>query len=184
MAILEEVEVLEHNIFIQRDARDPLGIWTCRVLVIGDASGAPITMRFLAPQTNRIYVCHAVTLSSTGSLATYTARLRLLTNFPPATPAGTTAGFSYNRVFSVVEELSFTSPLESINAASAVLMNGTDKLLLFGPIPADPGPVAIVELESSVNVLAATFFFEAWGYYWDKVGLLNTAGGPRFPGSD
>lgn len=184
MAILLEIEVLEHNLFVTRDARDPLGIWTARAVITGDASGTPIVMRFLAAQTNRVYTCHAVTMSSNGSVATYLGLVRLLTNFPPATPAGGAAGYSYNRVFSVVREPLFDPPEDNINAASSQLLNGTEKLLLWGPTPAFADvSIPIVEMQINENTLAATYFLEVWGYYWDKVAVLNAAGGPRFPGS-
>jgi len=184
MAISAEATVLEHNLFKAGDARDPLGIWTIRVLITGDATSGSIKVGFQASQTNRVYVCHAVTLSSNGSSANAIGKLRLLTNFPPATPAGSTAGFAFNRAFSITREPLLTEPEDNINAASQPMMINSEKLLLFGPLPSDDGPVTIVELETQDNTDTASYFFEAWGYYWDKVAVLNTPGGPRFPGSN
>lgn len=182
MAIVNETEILEHNIFTTRDARDPLGIWAIRVEVTGDASGGTVKARFQAPQTNRVYTCNMLTLSGDASAASVIAKFRLLTNFPPATPAGGTAGFAYNRVFSVTREPVLTSPSDNWGSVGND-MGDAKHLLLFGPIPSDDGPVAIVEMENAVNTLAASYFFEGWGYYWDKIAVLNAPGGPRFPGS-
>lgn len=183
MAISQQIEILEHNLFVTLDSRDPLGLWTIRVQVTGDASGGSVKVAFLAAQTNRVYVCHGVTLSGQGSTANAIGKLRLLTNFPPATPAGGNEGFSFNRAFTITREPLLTEPEDNIGATSNSMMIGTDKILLFGPIPSDSGPVGIVELETQDNTLNAAYFFEGWGYYWDKVAVLNAPGGPRFPGS-
>lgn len=182
MAITTSQGVLEHHIFATRDARDPLGVWTARAEVTGDASGGTIKIQFLAPQTNRVYTCTMLTLSGDGLAASAIGKLRLLTNFPPAGPEGGTAGFSYNRVFTVTREPLITSPSDNWGA-SGDDMGNSDTLLLFGPLPQDPGAVAIVEMEVNSNVLNSAYFFEGWGYYWDKVAVLNAPGGPRFPGS-
>jgi len=183
MAILQSAELLEHNIFVQGDARDPLGVWAIRMNITGDASGGTVKALFLAGQTNRVYTCTMLTLSGDGLAASAIGKFRLLTNFPPATPLGGSAGFSYNRVFTVTREPLITSPSDNWGSTGDDMGN-SDTLLLFGPIPADPGPVAIVEMEVNSNVDGSSYFFEGWGYYWDKVAVLNAAGGPRFPGSN
>lgn len=182
MAIVSAVDILEHNVFKTRDARDPLGIWAYRNIVTGDASGGSVKATANAPQTNRVYTCLFLTISADDLVANEIAKFRLLTNFPPAGIAGGRAGFSFNRVVTITRTTVLTSPEDNWGSVGNDMGN-SDKLLLWGPLPVDTGSVPIVELEVQTNTLNAVYFFEAWGYYWDRVAVLEAPGGPRFPGS-
>lgn len=188
MAIVENVAVLEHQIFKQRDARDPLGVWVIRHTVVGDASAGSIKIGFEVSgvqSSGRIYNCISLTIAdvSGGAANGLDLKLRLLTNFPPGDPTGGTGGYGLTRIGSAAFRVNtgFTAPFGAGN--NNILIGAhEDKILLFGPQPSQ-SEVNITEMELPENVLNNEYSFEGYGYFWDRA-VLQAPGGPRFPGSD
>lgn len=187
MSIVEAVAILEHQLFLQRDARDPLGIWVARHAVTGDASVGTIKVNAQVPAEragSRIYTCYYAQVAGvSGTLITAAIKHRLLSNLPDADILPGVRGFATLTVqnndgqqWNVSSGLSApiagpfhpqVTPLERF-------------ILLFG----NPGQdTDIAQLEISDNVNLAGYIFEWYGYFWDRE-VLYAAGGPRHPGSD
>lgn len=183
MAIVESAGILEHQLFKQGDARDPLGIWTIRHPLVGDASGGTIKVSFTSPNQSRIYTCYGLNIAGVNlNTSGGSAKVRLLTNFPPGTPTGGVAAFSTLRIVNDGWDFqtNMTDPKVGLNFAP---INAVDRfILLFGPVPQGESPIAIVETEIINNVDGAGYVFEGYGYFWDRA-ILQVAGGPRHPGS-
>ncbi len=189
MAISEFVDVLEHQLFIQRDGRDPLGVWVARHPITGDASGGSIKVGFrvtTASAGGRIYTAYSLQIAGlTGAISASTMKTRLLTNFPDADIAAGISGFS-TLLFTVVAPGIFEADgaMTAPGAGPAQdLVKPNDRfILLFGPQRSQTA-VNIAELELAENIDLATYSFEAYGYFWDRQ-VLYVPGGPRHPGSD
>lgn len=188
MAITVLSTILNHNIFFQRDARDPLGVWVTREGVTGDATGGSIKVGVNIPvgrDSGRIYTCYSVNIAKlTGIDAASAGKVRLLTNFPDADPSVGVQGYASARRVTINAGTGLTPPITMIDAADIGVTPQERFLLLFGPVlteDEEPGGVNIVELEINENENLATYTFEAWGYYWDRQ-VLYVPGGPRHPG--
>jgi len=196
MAIATSVAPFEAQLWPQGDARDPLGIWACRLGVTGDASGNPITVTVRVPADKRsayVYTCyHASVVQLTGAITAAFIKTRLLTNWPDADPAAGVTGYSTWAAILLGGTLSnFTAPVAGPAVGSGANLNSQVPLiqplerflLLFDPRqPESLGPLDILELQLEVNTDAATYSFEAYGYFWDR-SVLQAPGGPRHPGS-
>lgn len=180
MAIDETVTLLAHNMFVQRDARDPLGIWNSRTVVAGDASGNPIRVTITAAQISHVYILMGITISFDSSSAGQVIKYRLLTNRPPANPTGGLAAFAYNRT-GITTNTTFNPPSDNIFDTNVDVQ--TSRILMFGSDGQSAVPQPIMELASGGNNpgTGITFFFEAYGYFYDLDGVLNAPGGPRYP---
>jgi len=185
VSIASEVNLVTSQLWPQGDIRDPLGVWGARLGVTGDASGGEIKVGITAAQAERaayIYTCYsanvAVLLSTLG--APLTGWCRLLANWPDIDPVVGVQGYgSFIGLVIGVEELN-TAPQ---GALGGTLIGPNDRfILLFDPRPQPTTDLTVVELKISEQVLADTYSFEAYGYYWDR-SVLNAPGGPRHPGS-
>lgn len=178
MAIAETVEILEHQSFIQGDGRDPLGIWVARHGITGDATGGSIKVGFRPRSTDRLFTCYDVNLAGiAGGLSAADVKLRLLTNLPDADIAVGVQAYASLRVvgsgFFAVSGL--TAPIGGLNFEA--IPPNQRFLLLFANQDRDP----ILEVETAENIDAATYSFEAYGYFWDRQ-VVNVPGGLRHPG--
>lgn len=188
MAIDTTGTVVQTALWPQGDERDPLGVWTARVLITADASGPPIKVGFAIPQARRssyVYTCYDIQASKlTGIVTASNAHARLLTNWPDATPdLPGVQGFATHRLFVLDGDAAFTAPIEGIGAAVTGPLLPNDRfILLFDPRPSIAGDLEIVSMEVDDNVDLETWSFEGYGYFWDR-SVLNAPGGPRHPGS-
>jgi len=182
MAIVDMVDILEHQIILQRDARDPLGVWVSRQAIAGDATGGSIKqeIRATATQTGgRIYTCHAVNMSGiSGSVVSGSAKIRFLTNFPDADRTAGVQGFATLRVTGFTMDSGFTAPIAGLSGETPASMAPT-RILLFGP-QLGATEATIVEVEFDQNVDGAVYSVETYGWFWDRQ-VLRIAGGPRYP---
>lgn len=183
MSIVINSVILEHQLFVQRDGRDPLGVWGHRGTVVGDASGGTIKqgLTILAlGDAGRIYTCYSVAINKeTGVDAAAAGKVRLLTNFPPMDRAGGTTAFGSARRVTVNAGTGFSAPILMIDAGDFGITPQERFVLLFGPQAG--ANVNIVELEINENEDLAVYTFEGYGYFWDRQ-VLYVAGGPRHPG--
>jgi hypothetical protein len=127
-----------------------------------------------------IYTCYSAIAATLNVGSASQVKLRLLTNWPDVDPVNIGVQ-GYGSI--VIGLQGFGTDLtEPMSGPNQALIGPADRfVLLFDPRPV-VGAFDIVELELDENVLARTYAFEAWGYYWDRQ-VLNTPGGPRHPGS-
>lgn len=180
MAIAVEVTVLEHQLFIQGDRRDPLGVWVSRHGLTGDASGGSIKVGFTPQSQGRIYTCYDFNIAgTTGAHTSSSVKARLLTNHPDADLATGVQGYSNLTIFNggMDVDVALTAPIFGISLFEKV--SATQRFILLF---ANPALNPILELETSNNVDTAVYFFEAYGYFWDRE-VLYAPGGPRHPGA-
>jgi len=183
MAISSVVELVTTALWPQGDIRDPLGVWGARLGVTGDGSdGIKVAMRASAGvNAAYIYTCYsAIAVQLTGTPSAFAIKCRLLTNWPNVDVAvAGVQGYGSARGGIMRQSSAFTAP----NAVPDLTLVAPNErfLLLFDPRPSR-GDLDIVEIEIGTNVTAATYSFEAYGYYWDR-SVTNAPGGPRHPGS-
>jgi len=184
MSIIAVGSVFESQLWPQGDARDPLGVWGLRVPVTGDASGGSIKVEVQVPAAKRaafVYTCYSVNIAKlAGLVATESAKVRLLTNWPNVDAQEGVQGYSSLFLTSWSAPLGMSSPIGGL-ASTSPLQPNDRFILLYDPSPSN-AVMVIVELEVNDNVLAETWSFEAYGYYWDR-SVMNTPGGPRHPGA-
>lgn len=175
------VDIFSHGMWPQGDARDPLGIWAARHTMTGSAGGGSLKVGF-QPGADRagafIYTCYFANVAwnvQEGS----NLKLRLLTNWPNADDDPGIQGASAIRIVNTDEAVGFTAPEGA--PLDVMVKSPQEKILLFDPRPA-AGAFTIVEMEISGSTDTFSYFFEAWGYFWDRQ-VMNTPGGPRHPGS-
>ena len=186
MAISSEVVIRAQEVWPQRDARDPLGVWVRRVTITGDATGGAITTIFVAPADRRasyVFTAYSVTaVQLTGTPAATTVKCRLLTNWPDADPLAGVTGFATNVANVTLTDGDFSG---SISIPSTQLVGPNDRFILLYDPRQNPnlGTLPLVEVQWGINVDTVTYAFEVYGYYWDRA-ILTTPGGPRHPGSD
>ena len=109
-----------------------------------------------------------------------TIKYRLLTNLPPADITAGTVGVSVDRLGVIGNTAVFTLPDDAWQADFAYEPQ-LEKVLLFGGAEQASQPANIVELEVGGNLETVLFVFQAYGYFWDKQGILTAPGGPRLP---
>jgi len=121
----------------------------------------------------------------TGVIAAVNAHVRLLTNWPDATPGDAgVQGYASHRLFVIDGDPAFTAPIMGTEGLHMPLIQPNDRfLLLFDPRPSILTDLEIISVEVDTNTLAETWSFEAYGYYWDR-SVLNAPGGLRHPGSN
>ncbi len=147
----------------------------------GSAGGGSLKTRF-QPGADRagayIYTCYfanvAWNVQEDSNL-----KVRLLTNWPNADVAAGIQGAGTILIRNTDQAVGFSPPEGA--AIDHMVGPGQRFILLFDPRPA-AGAFTIVEMEISGSTDTFSYFFECWGYYWDR-GVMNVPGGPRHPGS-
>jgi len=192
MALSVMGEPLESQLWPQGDIRDPLGVWAFRLGVTGDASGNPITVGIDIPAARRsayLYtIYHAQVSQLTGVITAANIKTRILTNWPDADPDAGVFAYASNLQSRLVGSTNFNAPIAgpggSASASAGPLIFPLDRfLLMFDPRQQESlGDMEIFQFELEVNTNAATYSFEAYGYYWDR-SVMQAPGGPRHPGS-
>lgn len=179
MAVTGDVDMLASAVFRRGDLRDPLGIWAARGTLVGDVSGGTVKATFGVPGPQRasyVYTVGFVSTSSPTASTGSTHTVRLLTNWPPADKPGV-QGASFIRTNEVGSAGS--GELQAVGFRPLIDPQ-MSKILLYDP-RADPATrIDLLELWLNLNVDAANYFFEAWGWYWDR-NLHEVPGGPRYP---
>ncbi len=186
MSIENDAIVRAQEIWPQRDARDPLGVWVRRFGVTGDATGGAITVTFIAPADRRasfVFTCYNLTaVQLTGTPIATTVKARLLTNWPDADPEAGVRGYASAIAAVTLTDADFSG---QVSVPPNGLVEPNQRFILLYDPRQNPalGTLDIVEVQWGVNTDLATYSFEAYGYYWDRA-ILTTPGGPRHPGSD
>jgi len=182
MSIIDTVDLITTALWPQGDIRDPLGVWGFRKGITGDGAGVvKVTARAAAGQAAAyIYTCYSAQIAVlTGATADSQLKIRLLTNWPNIDPQEGIQAYSTLRKVELLSDTASTAPISGPNQ---VMVTPLDRfILLFDPRPS-AGALDIVELELDRNVVAETYSFEGYGYYWDR-SVLNAPGGPRHPGA-
>jgi len=190
MAIVATIDVIENQLWPQGDIRDPLGTWSARDLLVGDASGGGIKVQFQVPaarRRGRIYTAyHVMSVVTTGGDDTADLmKCRLLTNWPDAdvtTAGGAVQGMATFSAQPMDVATTMSVPRQGPNGP---LIAPQDRfILLFDPSVIAAGQnMVIIEVERDGNANGIGYAFEAYGYWWDR-SVLNAPGGPRHPGSN
>lgn len=183
MSVLGSVFVIGSELWPQRDARDPLGIFGWRVTQAGDATGGQNKILVSVESLQRhafVYKIFDMIIGQTVGVAVSTfAKMRILTNWPNIdVDPGIQA---YGSVF-----LGTMSGTGVLSAPFTMFLDGnpfsgnSKDLLLYDP-STQSGDMVIAEQEV-VNTDVTTYSFEGYGYYWDRA-VMQTPGGPRNPGT-
>jgi len=187
MAVEGSVALLAAQTWPQADIRSPLGIWGARATLVGTGDGGSVKTNINTPTLQGaayVYNCEAVNISfDVVQVVSTLLKCRLLTNWPNIDAQAGVQGFSTTRITGVIGSVNFTAPVAGDGTGGGKIHEPGDRfILLYDPRPT-AGIFNIVELEVSDNVLATNYFFEAYGYYWDR-SVMSAPGGPRFPGAD
>jgi len=184
VAISQTVDVITNALWPQGDIRDPLGIWGFRHGVTGDASAGGI--KVLARSSAGEGAAYVYTVYSTliaiilqATFAAQTGKCRILTSWPNIDPQAGVQAYGSLRIATISGETDFTAP--QLGPDRNFIQSNDRFLLIFDPRPS-AGVLDMIELEIGTNVLADTYSFEGYGYYWDR-SVLNAPGGPRHPGA-
>lgn len=179
MAVTGDIDMLQSAVFRRGDGRDPLGLWAARGTLIGDATGGTVKASFGVPGPQRaafVYTVGFVATSSPSAGTGSTHTVRLLTNWPPASKPGL-EGAAFIRTTEVGSAGS--GELQAVGFRPLIDPQMT-KILMYDPRPDPSSRVNFIELWLNLNVDLAQYFFEAWGWYWDR-NLHEIPGGPRYP---
>jgi len=183
MAIAVETTVQQSQLWPQRDARDPLGIWGFRQGVTGNASGGSIKVTAQVPAARSQAYVYTLYDINVGALTTdftlYEVKCRLLTNWPNIDVVAGVQAYGSNTIRPLRTDGDFTAP---ITALDGQIVGPNQRFLLLFNFQSRALPMDIVELEMGGNVDTATYTFEGYGYFWDR-GVMNAPGGLRHPGS-
>jgi len=184
VAIASVVDVITNALWPQHDIRDPLGTWGFRLGVTGDASGGTVkvTARASAGQGPAyLYTVYStiIVILQQAAVVAQQGKLRILTNWPNIDPQPGVQAYGSAHVVTLDGDADFTAPLVMPREAMVTPLDRF--LLIFDPRPS-AAVLDMIELELGQNVLADTYSFEGYGYYWDR-SVLNAPGGPRHPGS-
>lgn len=184
MSVVGTVAVIESQQWPQGDARDPLGVWGGRALVVGDASGGEIGAEFFVPADKTgsfVYTCYAINGGQVlGSLQNQTFRIQLLTNFPNIDPQPGVQGFSTLDMGFMGGDGGLSAPFSGQRTWTFPSQNRF--VLLYDPSPRNTDMNIVRLFTVNQGGVGVDFIFECYGYYWDR-SVLNTPGGPRHPGS-
>lgn len=186
MAIATSVDILTAPIFRPRDLRDPLGVWTGRIGVTGDASGGGIKVGFTVPEENA--GAHVHTFYSfnsgqlTGILEAVGTSLRLITNWPNSDPVAGIQGYDVMVMGVDRTQTENTGQRSAPTNTSMLFVENARFIPLYDPRPS-AGQITIVEIQRNDNTDLATYVFQVFGYYWDRQ-VMDTPGGLRHPGTD
>lgn len=190
MALTTSGPPFEAQLWPQGDARDPLGVWGFRLPVTGDATGNPIKVFCRVPAAKRsayVYTCYSAQIAQlTGAITASTTKLRLLTNWPNVSDIAGVQAYSTLYFGQLSGDTSITAPIAGplFTAAGGPWVAASERfLLLFDPRqPESLGDMDILEFVLDENTDAATYSFEAYGYFWDR-SVMQAPGGPRHPGA-
>ncbi len=185
MAISTSAQVIETALWPQGDIRDPLGVWGARLLITGDASGGSIKVVAQVAADKKAAYMYTVYNTNLAVLSQATptqvfGKFRILTNWPDIDPTVGVQGYGSTFISTIGVDPNFTAPVGG-NIRDHWMGPNDRFLLLFDPRPIGI-PLDLAELEFADNVLADTYAFEFYGYFWDR-SVLNAPGGPRHPGS-
>ena len=175
-------DIFSMGMWPQQDARDPLGVWGGRHIITGTIGGGGIKVQF-QPGADRagayLYCCHFAQIAQLTEGESATLKCRLLTNWPDADDVVGVQGASTLKFATSLGLVGHTAPFAG---PDSFLVAPQDRfVLLFDPRPV-AGAFTIVELEQNVSTDGNLYAFECWGYFWDRE-VMQTPGGPRFPGS-
>jgi len=183
MSVLGSVFVIGSELWPQRDARDPLGVFGWRVTQASDASGGSNKIVVKVEEDQRhayVYkIYDMLIVQVAGTVIAAVSKMRILTNWPNIdVQAGIQA---YGAIF--LGGLTGSGSLTAPNSAFSGLnpFSGNSKELLIYDPSTTNGDMDIAEQEV-VNSDNVTFSFEGYGYYWDRA-VMQTPGGPRNPGT-
>lgn len=188
MAIAAEITILQAQLWPQGDARDPLGVWGCRLAVTGDATGGGTKVGMTVPANRAgayMYTAYSVTVAQiSGTLYNDAVKCRLLTNWPDVDALAGIQGFAtaINRqggFGGIAGSANYTPPIAAMDRP---LLLPNDRFILLYDPRARSTDLTIVEVEVADNLDLAVLSFEGYGYFWDRSVFL-TPGGPRHPGS-
>jgi len=188
MSVEVTVAPQQSQLFIQGDARDPLGVWGARVGVTGDASGDDhVKATIIVPADRKasyIYTAYSVTaviITVPVSIGLpFLVKCRLLTGWPNISPGAGVEAYSTMRIAEIEGSGNLSAP---IAAPTTPILAPNDRfLLLFDPRSQGATGFPMIELEIQDNTDTATYAFEAYGYFWDR-SVLQAPGGPRHPGA-
>ena len=151
-------------------------------LRVGDASGNPITFPVRVPAEDAnlyLFIVLAAQLEVTGNNPGVIddISLRILTNMPPADTsglAGVEVGFHAQ-----IPTTGAPAP-GVIRTVGPLVVPPVDKLIL-GTLSPVNSTVDILELGGETNTATETYTGQAYGWFYDKLALLQP-GGLRFPG--
>lgn len=144
---------------------EPLGIWVARLVLAGDASGTNIA----------------------GSVFLPSSSVYSVEGFDCVTGASTTGGFLIQWRPGYMNEGNSEYILELgvepiLVSAQRINMLARDVLAvtrMMLPTKPERNLNASHQIQVENNVLAVSYAFAWWGYYWDL--LVNSHGGPRRP---
>lgn len=183
MSVVGLVDVVESQQWPQGDARDPLGVWGSRGLVLGDASSGEIAINFQVPAAKTgsfVYTCYSVSGAQVAGVGqTETFKIQLLTNFPNIDPQPGVQGYSTLQMGTFGGDVQLDVP--GFGPRLLDFPNVYRFILLYDPTPRTTA-MTIVHLGTVNAGVGTNFVFECYGYYWDR-SVLNTPGGPRHPGA-
>ncbi len=183
MSILATVNPIESELWPQRDARDPLGIFGWRTAVATDASGGSVkvTVEILDSLRHAFVwkIWDMIIAQITGGAQATNGKLRILSNWPNIDPQAGIQAYASLYVGSMGGNNSLTAPNTGLFDVSP--LNGNQKDILIYDPSTQSGDMAIAELEV-VNTDGLTYSFEGYGYYWDRA-VMQAPGGPRNPGT-
>lgn len=186
MAIAETVVLITTQTFMQGDARDPLGIWGARHLIVGDASGGSLKTTVQAPEDLRaayVYTAYSATITTIVGSTNVEIKCRLLSNWPNIDPQAGVQAYATCNFGIMGGDSSFSPPLSGPRSDHPLVLPNDRFILLYDPRAGSVDVLAIMELELGINILNDQVSFEAWGYFWDR-SVITTPGGPRHPGAN
>ena len=183
MAVVGSVDVIESQLWPQRDARDPLGIFGWRSALTGDATGGSIKLSVEVPDDRRhayVYKIYDLQIGQILNTPTgVTGKMRILTNWPNIDAQPGVQAYGALWIGSIGGDVLLTAPFMAFLDVNP--FSGNSKELLIYDPSTRTGAMVIAEQEvANTNTLQYTF--EGYGYYWDRA-VMAAPGGPRNPGT-
>lgn len=183
MSVTSTVIPIESELWPQRDARDPLGIFGWRTAIATDASGGFLRVQVNIEASKRHAfvwkIWDMVIAQITGGAQATNGKLRILSNWPNIDPQAGIQAYASLYIGSMGGNNSLSFPNTGLFDVSP--LNGNQKDILIYDPSTQSGAMPIAEQEV-VNINGLTYSFEGYGYYWDR-SVMNTPGGPRNPGT-
>lgn len=183
MAVLGSIAPIESELWPQRDARDPLGIFGWRGTQVGDATGGGNKVLIEVPASLRhafVYkIWDMIIVQTAGTPASIAGKMRILSNWPNIDPDPGIQAYAAMFIGTLNGASALSAP--DIGFFNVNPFNGNSKDILIYDPSTQSGPMGIAEQEVQ-NVDGTTFSFEGYGYYWDRA-VMSTPGGPRNPGT-
>lgn len=183
MTVTVLADVTQTQLWPQRDARDPLGIWGGLAVATGDASGGLIDIFIQANASIRAaYVYNIISANVQkvdGASINEKAYLRrIITHWPDISVTAGVQSYEDVQAGAFIHVLG----LDPENVpATPLIQSPQDRFMIFDPRPIGAA-MTLVELRIFDNELNQIYRGSATGYFWDRA-VMETPGGPRFPGS-